>query len=386
MRFKEPMPSDLSIVLILNALGLIFTLVWPLSDLPIRALIGLVVVLFLTGYSLAAAIFPRTNDLSHLSRAVLSVVFSVALTLLIGLSLNYSSWGLRLEPITISFFLLTTGLIFIAHFRRYRLPIDARFGTDFNWDIRSFLLFQDPLLPTLLIVLAELLIFKGHFEAAMAVHGFNLIVLTISSAFLESRIPQALMLLPLFRLLNAAMPIFFELTLYSYALVYAPMFLPMYLILKSKRFSYEEIGMRTKGFWCYIPAVVILGLIMGWGEFQVIHPEMLTPIVDLENALKLSLIMIFFVGLVEEFVFRSVLQTVTMEWMGPVKGLITASLLFGLMHSGYGILSEMVFVSVAGLVFGLFFWKTKSLPLAALLHGITNISLFLIVPLLLTPN
>ena len=94
--------------------------------------------------------------------------------------------------------------------------------------------YLDLVFPVFLILLAEVLIFFGYPDAAMPIHALNLIFLSLSSIYINNRIYPALMLLPLFRLLNVAMPVFFHLTLYSYALVYAPMFIPIYLILKEK--------------------------------------------------------------------------------------------------------------------------------------------------------
>ena len=74
-----------------------------------------------------------------------------------------------------------------------------------------------------------------------------------------------------------------------------------------------------------------------------------------QKHLTLALIMNFFVGFVEEFVFRSALQTVMEEHMGNAVGLVIASIIFGFMHSGYRLPQELLYVSFAGLVFGLLF-------------------------------
>jgi len=383
-RVWEPLPSDLVLVLALAALASAFTLVMPFADIPLRGPIGLVLVFILPGYALAAALFPGKNGPRHIIRGALSLVFSLATALAIGLALNFSPWGLRLGPIVASLVFSTFAFVALAYYKRIQLSEEERFRPGFAWDAKSFLTYRDPTLPALLIVVAELLIFKGHIEAGIVLHATNLIAIIFSSAYVADRTHQALMLLPLFRLVNAAIPVFFELTLYSYALVYAPMFLPIYIILKSRRFSREEIGMTFSNFWPYFPLAVIIGLLLGLVEYHIIRPEMLVPQVDMKSVLALSLIMIFFVGVIEEFIFRSVLQTALVDWIGSTKGLLVASLLFGIMHSGYGLYSEMAFVSAAGLVFGLFFMKTKSLPLVALLHGVTNISLFLMVPMLLS--
>lgn len=382
-RAREPLPSDLVAVMAMLALALAFILVMPLADLPLRAPIGLVLVLVLPGYSLVSALFPRRDGLNRTFRALLSIVSSLILALIVGLVLNFSPWGLKLGPIVASLALTTISFVFLAHLRRLQLPAEDRFGTGFDWDYRSFFTYRDPILPASMIVVAEMLIFRGHLEAGMVVHGTNLLALVLSSAYVADRTHQALMLLPLFRLLNAAIPIFFQLTLYSYALVYAPMFIPIYLILKNSSFSRDEIGITFRNFWKYLPLAVAVGLLLGFGEYKVISPEMLLPEINVKTVIQLSLIMIFFVGVVEEFIFRSVLQTALVDWAGSAKGLVAASLLFGFMHSGYGLYTEIAYVSAAGLVFGIFFMKTKSLPLVSFLHGVTNISLFLIVPSLL---
>jgi membrane protease YdiL (CAAX protease family) len=236
-------------------------------------------------------------------------------------------------------------------------------------------------LPAFLIILAEALIFMGHMKAAMIVHALNLIILVLLALYIDNRILMILLLLPLFRLLNAAMPVFFELTLYTYPLVYAPMFIPMYLILKEGILSRSEAGITCKDFLFYLPLAVSIGFALGWGEYGVLKPGILLPEVDIQSVLILSITMILFVGLIEEFIFRSALQTVLQERFGVPVGLIAASLIFGFMHGGYHLPLEIIYVCFAGIVFGLLFWTSKSLPVASLSHGITNIALFLVVPL-----
>lgn len=236
-------------------------------------------------------------------------------------------------------------------------------------------------LPILLIAIAELLIYAGHMQAAVAVHAGNLIFLALSNAYIEDRTYQALMLLPLFRLLNIAMPVFFNLTLYTYAMIYAPMYISMFLLLRSRTFKSAELGLSSENLKLYLPLGAAVGLLLGWGEYQVLRPEMLIPDAGWRMMLELSLIMVFFVGLVEEFVFRSVLQTSLESSLGRYKSLFLASALFALMHSGYHMFSEILFVFVAGLVFGALFLWFRNLPMITLAHGVTNISLFAITPL-----
>ncbi len=240
---------------------------------------------------------------------------------------------------------------------------------------------MDLIIPFILIAAAELLLYAGHMQAAMIVHGINLVGLALAAAYVEDRSFQALMLLPLFRLLNIAMPVFFSLTLYSYILVYAPMFLPVILIIKERRFTSAEIGFRQSNFGFLIPLGAAVGLVLGWMEYNVIHPERITPDETLESLFILTLIMIIFVGFIEEFIFRSALQTVLEDRWGSFRGLVGASVLFGLMHSGYHVMAELFFVTFAGMVFGYFFQRTRNLAAISVAHGVTNVSLFMITPI-----
>jgi membrane protease YdiL (CAAX protease family) len=235
-------------------------------------------------------------------------------------------------------------------------------------------------LPISLVVLAEMLIFAGQMNAAMILHAVNIVLLILIAIYREDRIFPILMLLPLFRLLNAAMPVFFNLTLYSYSMVYAPMFLPIYLIMKERMLSRAEAGLTFKDFWFFLPLALAVGMALGWGEYNILRPGLILPGVNMQNVLILTITMIAFVGVVEEFVFRSALQTVLEERMGGIAGLVMSSIVFGMMHSGYRVPVELFYVCFAGLVFGLLFWLCRSLPVIALAHGITNLSLFLVTP------
>lgn len=80
--------------------------------------------------------------------------------------------------------------------------------------------------PILGITLAELLMFSGRMGAAVWVHIGIVIALSLSEIFLKDpkihRIYQAFMLLPVLRLINLSMPIFFETTLYTFVFIYGP--------------------------------------------------------------------------------------------------------------------------------------------------------------------
>jgi hypothetical protein len=82
----------------------------PENAIPIvyaRYVLGTIFVLFLPGYSLIKALFPE-KELDNIERAALSMGMSIALVPITGLILNYTPWGIRTTPVTLSLLALTT--------------------------------------------------------------------------------------------------------------------------------------------------------------------------------------------------------------------------------------------------------------------------------------
>jgi hypothetical protein len=101
----------------------------------IRYVLGTIFILWLPGYAFIKTLFPehlpftkglaRTLDtprqnLEIIERIVLSVGMSLALVPIVGLLLNYTPWGIRLAPITLSLTALTLALATGAIIREYQ--------------------------------------------------------------------------------------------------------------------------------------------------------------------------------------------------------------------------------------------------------------------------
>ena len=88
---------------------------------PLRYVLGSIFVLFIPGYSLIEALYPKESDLQPLERLALSIGLSLAIVPLVGLILNYTPFGIRLQPVVISLTLLTLSLLIISSYRRFTL-------------------------------------------------------------------------------------------------------------------------------------------------------------------------------------------------------------------------------------------------------------------------
>ena len=86
----------------------------------VRIVVGAVFVLFIPGYSLIHILFP-TKEMDFIERTALSVGLSFAVTPIIGLILNYSSLGIRLDPLIAFLSTVSIAFSFAGTYRRFLL-------------------------------------------------------------------------------------------------------------------------------------------------------------------------------------------------------------------------------------------------------------------------
>lgn len=239
-------------------------------------------------------------------------------------------------------------------------------------------------IPIIAIAFAEILIYFGRVKEALWIHMGILMGLSLSIIFMKNediyKTYQALMLLPLLRLVNLSMPIFFEITLYFFIFTYATLAIPVTIIVAYQQLTREDIGIILRRIWLYFPLSILIGYGLGIGEYMIIRIGYLIPDLSPLNLLKLTVVMVFFVGLIEEVIFRSVIQTRLNKIFGVWGGMLLSSMLFGLMHSVYGTFYEILYTSFIGAIIGYMFYKTRSLPLITLTHGFVNVFLFGVIP------
>lgn len=238
--------------------------------------------------------------------------------------------------------------------------------------------------PVATITLIELLIFGGRLKEASIAYTLLLLSLSYSIAVMKKpeirKIYQAFLLLTIFRLVNFSMPIFFEKNLYSFIFVYVPMTIPITLVAVHQKVKYERKRDTLKRIWIYLPLSILAGLILGQIEYILIGARELISDLSSINLLILIIVMVFIVGLIEELIFRSILQTSLEKFLGSAWGIFLSSLLFGIMHSTYGTPYEIVYTFFLGGFLGYLFYRTRSLPLVVMIHGSVNVFLFGIIP------
>lgn len=241
-------------------------------------------------------------------------------------------------------------------------------------------------IPTVAIAFAELMIYAGRQFEAMEIYALILLGLSFSTMLIKNKeiqkTYQALILLPILRLIDFSMPLFYEEKLYNLIFIYGLLAIPVSIAATNQGFTRTQLGITFEKIGIYIPFSIFLGFLLGAGEFFIVGKNPLIQDLSILNLLSLTLIMVFFVSPIEEIIFRSILQNRLEIVLGSREALIITSILFGLMHSGYGNIYEIFYIFSVGFLIGSLFYRTRSLPLVALIHGFMNVFFFGIIPLL----
>ena len=129
--FRQGYPNDLKLVIVWLAAAILAIYLPVLNETPVRVVLALPVVLFIPGYCVILALFPKKGDIDLTVRIVISICVSLAVVPLIGLGLNFTPWGIRLDPIVIAITVFTLVMILVAHYQRSLLPSEERFRMPF---------------------------------------------------------------------------------------------------------------------------------------------------------------------------------------------------------------------------------------------------------------
>jgi uncharacterized membrane protein len=136
LKFTVRLPHDLLVLVALSIAAVVTASVWQVP--PLRLILGLLYLMFFPGYALVAALFPGRDDLPAVQRLTLSLILSLAAVSLVTLILNWTPWGVRLEPTLVSVTLLIGAACSVASYRRSRLPAQDRFVPQLDVSLPSW--------------------------------------------------------------------------------------------------------------------------------------------------------------------------------------------------------------------------------------------------------
>lgn len=129
--------QDLKIIYLISLLSIVFILVPPFSETPLRIPFALILIFFVPGYAFISAMFPGNREISGIERFTLSVGFSIVIMVFDGFLISLTVWKFRPNSITFSLVLLTFIFGIIAYLARKRLPVEEQFSFSYKDFIRS---------------------------------------------------------------------------------------------------------------------------------------------------------------------------------------------------------------------------------------------------------
>jgi len=235
------------------------------------------------------------------------------------------------------------------------------------------------------ITIAEALTTLVEPRVGLVIHGLVLLTLILHASVENQLLTRdfliTLALVPLIRLLNLAMPLWVFPKIYWYMLVGIPLFLAALYTAHIVHLNRKILGLT----WRKLPLQLFIGLIgigLGYLEYLILSPKPLIAELHLELVWLPGLILLIFTGLLEEFIFRGLLQYTSIRRLGRF-GLLYTAVVFTVLHLGYNSWVNLAFVFFVTLFFGWVVQRTGSIMGVTIAHGLINISMFLVFPFLL---
>ncbi|MGH2457600.1 MAG: lysostaphin resistance A-like protein [Chloroflexota bacterium] len=256
------------------------------------------------------------------------------------------------------------------------------------------------------LIVAEAMTTLVDPSAGLILEGAILIALVFHSALIWGRpghrLLLALTLAPLIRLLSLGLPLGGFPVVDWYLIVSVPLFVGAAMLASALGYSWSDVGLRApnpigspsramasparRALWDAFPflaqlLVAATGPALGYAEYWILQPA---PVVDgltWERLWAPVLIVVVSTGLLEEVLFRGLIQRAAVEVMGR-PGVVYAALIYAAFHLGYRSSLDLIFVLGVGLFFGLVVAKTGSLLGVTLSHGLANLTLLIVLPLL----
>jgi membrane protease YdiL (CAAX protease family) len=275
--------------------------------------------------------------------------------------------------------LVTYHYLRLRDVTRAALAPAARKRTVFN-------LAWSELLAIFLILVGEGLLFAGYSVAGVGVQALNLVVIVVAIGVRHGdhvELLEVLALVSLLRVVNLSFAFIPTVTLYWLVGIYGVMFIPIISVVAYRKLSRHDLGLVGGLPLMYlVPFGTLIGVELALIENRILANPALIPSYSLAALVELSVVMIFVVTLVEELIFRALLQPELVKRTGPIVGILITSIIFGAMQSGFANYYELLFAFGVGIVFGVAFYRTKNLPFVITMHAVNNIVMFGVLPFL----
>lgn len=198
-----------------------------------------------------------------------------------------------------------------------------------------------------------------------------------------SSLLMILTLAPLIRILSLVMPLVYFPRIQWFTIISIAIYLSIIIIIRQQKLELKEHGFRwpkRKHISIEI-GIVILAVPFGVMEYLILKPTPLISSFSGEDILVAILILFIATGLMEEVIFRGLLQKKTMDMMGAWQGMLFVTILFAGLHIGNLSFLDVLLVFFIGGMYAIVVNTTKTIIGVTASHTIVNIMLFIVCPL-----
>lgn len=195
----------------------------------------------------------------------------------------------------------------------------------------------------------------------------------------------SLTLVPLIRILSLVMPLSYFPRIYWFIIIGVAVYLAFFVLLFQQKITLKECGLQLPNK-KHIPieiGITLLGIPFGYAEYYILRPTSFIDSVSLENIMIAVLILFITTGLMEELIFRGLLQKKSTQILGLWQGMLFITLIFAILHIGNLSFLDVLLVFCIGGLYAVVVQTTKTVIGVSLSHTVVNIFLFIICPLTL---
>ncbi|MEN8240358.1 MAG: CPBP family intramembrane glutamic endopeptidase [Chloroflexota bacterium] len=249
-----------------------------------------------------------------------------------------------------------------------------------------------PLFYLQLLIVAEVLTNLRAPSLGLILHSIVLVALMIHGALDNSirfrRLYLTLSVAPLMRVISLSLPVALASLklaqdkkpdpLLSYFWVGVLVYIGMFFANRFSRISAKRLGINLGK----LPFQLLFGVVgvpLGLWEYYILKPAPVVPEFTIEAMLVPAFVLIIFTGVLEEVLFRGLIQQAAITVYGRY-GITFSAILFAVLHVGYGSIADVLFVFGVAILFGLVTNSSGSLLGVSIAHGLTNIGLLLVFP------
>lgn len=195
-----------------------------------------------------------------------------------------------------------------------------------------------------------------------------------------------LAVIPLLRLISMAMPVGLISPLYRYPMVGIPVILSIGAVLRETAVPWSQIGLRwprirkSDQIWENI-LIAMTGIPLGLMGFYFADPIPLVTEFHWGEVVAAILVVILYIAILEEVVFRGMLLHVLYNTFGQI-GILLATILYTLLFASYHSIEGIILMGFASLLYSWHVMESRSILAATISHTLMIMGMLIIWPII----